>query len=82
MAIYHQLGQMIDLKNRLDKKYGSNLIDKESDKKLDWSEVFSRVRFGINWETHEEFLREQEIIGGIPQIYFDIGEAILNHKPE
>lgn len=72
--------QMMHLLARLDGKYDPDPVDAATGDELTWPQVFRRERFGLQWQSHPEFLLEQKTCGGIPEEYFDIGEQMLLKK--
>lgn len=79
--IYSHLQKTVELDNKLKEKYGDRVIDKETNKLISWNEVVSILRFGRQWESHPDFLKEQKTYGGIPQEVFEIKEKIIKDLP-
>ena len=82
MAIFEQLKLYIGLLEKLEKTYGPTPKDIVSGKSLTWGEVLKRQRFGPAWDEHPQYLKEEEIIGGINEKYFEIAKDILSNKPQ
>lgn len=77
MAIYSELKKLVELDSKIKSLYGDQAFDLNSQKNISWYEVVAIIRFGLDWRSNEQFLKEQNSFGHINPEIFKIKEELI-----
>ena len=75
--IYSELQRLVNLEEQLKEKYGNSVLNKNTHKLIGWYEVVAIIRFGSEWKTHPDFLKEVNSMGHVNPDIFKIKEDII-----